>query len=1149
MSVTVDDGYWNAIAVANMAVSHNAEDQTDSSTVYGAATALTLAGNVSLSALGTGNDTSGKFAGNSFFERVTDTVALLSKGNNNQAYQDRRVETVVGSDQKAVSIEVETRNGGDPQTNSKTYALYNDYADVTVAGQTLTVSSKNATNGENVAIYAGNAAKVDLKSVDSTIVAISTGTGDTFGIKAEGQDTVVTLAGSTANIAATGAKGAAISVDNGAVINLNANTTISAKDAFAGNGTVNVGNVLTLNDSSVKGFAGQFNLTGGSVALNDKNGYFAGNVAVTGGTLDISALELAKDTLGKTTLSDNGVVQAMSGQFFTKPTETSGTLATSAEGKDLHGLTLNGGTLTLKDDRYTLDYASSASGLIGADTQVVFTGTLVDTSKTDTTENIIDVDQTLQGTQNTVHANATGVVDGNKHNLTVGSLPTGATQDKTTVVEGNLGVKDLSLKEEATRVDVNDGKRLTLVGGDATHDLIKGGKTNSQGTSELTVTIGADAQAPTDSDAGVLQLGVKGVTSGGTLNEKVVVEKTGNVTVMAGDFTLKNVEVKGTVNVQSDAALTVDSLAFTDKTAKGTLTTTGELTLNDVTVGKDATGLIFVGNEKSKGTLNVKKTLGGAVVFLDPTWVDGVGVEGASKLIHAGKTVDGTVIVGRNSYAVFGATDDAAFLDAFGKSGLTWGAEGVSAALYANGQLTVSKGLTVDGSLAALPGTLPADGAVTFADRSLLVANVEGLDKTKPVLTGTTAVSVAETSKAVLVNVKKDVEYKLHDGSKTDIWANENVTSANAMFVLNDKASKDGIYVFDQKASATVYGDLMQATVLADKAMAGSGSTYDYANLVLTEASSDLAKPAARFDAAMNPAGALGAYTTGFDRASDLRQTVRDQVGTITDSHLWVDLTGGRTKFDGLSTGGQALSLKTEHGGVVVGAETVVADTTVGAALSAGTGSTRNHAVAGKNEFDYLGLSLYGQKTVAGLTVTADASVTSLKSDVTVGGVVDESIDQDTLVWSLGAEVSKTFAAGDVNVTPFVSADVYHLKADGYRTKHGAQVADVSATAVEFPVGVRGDMTFDTASGMTVKPGFSLAVVPTVGDREIDPTVSFAGASQSMTYTFADDVKVRGALTLDAVKDRFGVGLGLGCDWGNEERSGVNVQVKARYLF
>lgn len=145
--------------------------------------------------------------------------------------------------------------------------------------------------------------------------------------------------------------------------------------------------------------------------------------------------------------------------------------------------------------------------------------------------------------------------------------------------------------------------------------------------------------------------------------------------------------------------------------------------------------------------------------------------------------------------------------------------------------------------------------------------------------------------------------------------------------------------------------------------------------------------------------------------------------------------------------------------------------------------------------------------------------------------------------------MSKTFAAGDVNVTPFVGADVYHLKADGYRTKHGAQVADVSATAVEFPVGVRGDMTFDTASGMTVKPGFSLAVVPTVGDREIDPTVSFAGASQSMTYTFADDVKVRGALTLDAVKDRFGVGLGLGCDWGNEDRAGVNVQVKARYLF
>ena len=89
---------------------------------------------------------------------------------------------------------------------------------------------------------------------------------------------------------------------------------------------------------------------------------------------------------------------------------------------------------------------------------------------------------------------------------------------------------------------------------------------------------------------------------------------------------------------------------------------------------------------------------------------------------------------------------------------------------------------------------------------------------------------------------------------------------------------------------------------------------------------------------------------------------------------------------------------------------------------------------------------------------------------------------------------------------------------------------------------------FDT-NGFKVSPDFSFAVVPTVGDREIDSNVRFAGAESTYNFTFADDVKVRTNLGLSAEKANFRFGLNAGYDWGNEERSAASVQLRAKYAF
>ncbi len=73
--------------------------------------------------------------------------------------------------------------------------------------------------------------------------------------------------------------------------------------------------------------------------------------------------------------------------------------------------------------------------------------------------------------------------------------------------------------------------------------------------------------------------------------------------------------------------------------------------------------------------------------------------------------------------------------------------------------------------------------------------------------------------------------------------------------------------------------------------------------------------------------------------------------------------------------------------------------------------------------------------------------------------------------------------------------------------------------------------------------------MPTVGSKDIDSKVRFAGAESTYNFTFADDVKVRSQLGIEAQKDNFTLGLAAGYDWGNEERSAASVQLRAKYAF
>jgi outer membrane autotransporter protein len=301
----------------------------------------------------------------------------------------------------------------------------------------------------------------------------------------------------------------------------------------------------------------------------------------------------------------------------------------------------------------------------------------------------------------------------------------------------------------------------------------------------------------------------------------------------------------------------------------------------------------------------------------------------------------------------------------------------------------------------------------------------------------------------------------------------------------------------------------------------------------------------------MNPAQALTTFTTAYDRAAETRKFVREEAEKAQDNRLWVHVTGGKTKLKGVGTGSsQKLHTKTSSYGIVLGGQAAVNDSlTLGAAFSAGAGSTKNNSVSGKDKFDYYGLSVYGATSLGAVDLKADASIMLLKSDISIGGVADVKSDVKTYVYSLGIEAGRTFDLGAVDVTPFIGVDVYHVRGHGFNNGHGASVKKSDATAVEFPIGARIGKAFETQSGFSVAPAFSLAVVPTVADRKVDSKVQFAGAESTYRYTFTDDVKVRTSLGLDVKKGNFSAGLHAGYEWGNEERSSTSVQLRAKYMF
>ena len=1028
-----------------------------------------------------------KFIGNSLVATGTNSEkvawnaggAIAVKGHSvtfeNVLFQDNKVVSNV-SDKGGVAVGgavfldkmirgTETNNVGEKDAN--TNALFKITKDLSYTGNTVSSSSKQGTT-----LYGGYAPTgggflfMDRQSTATFDVAENV----TLTLGAAGKSTdahMDTIASSMTS-------------DNG-------NNGVSRTGGH--NLIVKQGKGTFVINTSLSGYNGLLSIKEGTLDVNAA-WKIRNAVTIEGGTLDLTGSDFSFNSIadagmeysqkidstaaGSITLTSGSLV-ANSAQIFTQSLGTDGTVKNAEALKNPDKITFNGGTLTLADDAYNLDYSNSAAGLIGAKTSLVFTGKLIGTDGGKVTE--ITPDQI----SNTGTGGVLADVDLNTKTEgdTVKNVVIGSGPDAT--IKGNVGVKSLATDEGAS-VTVKNSKVLTLVGSGEADALVTGAKE---------ISVASDAK---------IALGVEGEAAKGSVISQVL-------------------KLSGSMEVVGDATYTVEKIEAT----------------------RDA--VITVGNDNASGALKLAGKLNGAKIFLDPAFKNNAELDviaNASSIELSQTLADGLITAGRNSFVVLGGTRADA-IDLFNQSGKTRGPENVTAMAYvaAPVDLGTTGGLSIDGAISDAAHANAQTNAVNIAANGLLVVNASGLSGEAAV---SNVNSVTGSGTVLAVGAKNGDAFTLFapsEGSTLTVSSDIKTEVRNPLLAatLQNGVLSVGLSDAAEAQTSEIQGGLpLLSAALSDQ------SAANFLESVYMGASS--AEASRTVDVASQIAAAAGAQRMAVQAMNDQVDAIYDALNASADGiRGWAAITGSRVKVDDLSAGSRDYGVKTEMGGASFGATWTAGDFSLGAALHAGTGTSRGQGrfSGAKAEADYCGISAYGAFQLPFETVLKGVvGWSSSDNDYSFKGL-KASGDTDVIYAGLRAE--KAFALSlNASVTPYVGFTYARVEADAVTM--GFANDKTTQDIVEIPVGARFAATFNQ-NGWKLSPILDVNFTPTAGDRDVE-TKSY-GAAVTTDVLTKGVANVRAGL--DAENGAFRVGLDLGGSFGTEDTRGFSGRIRVGYAF
>ena len=795
-----------------------------------------------------------------------------------------------------------------------------------------------------------------------------------------------------------------------------------------------------------------------------------------------------------------------------------------------------------------------------------------------------------------------------------------AKDDKTDSISGSIGGKNIDLGSSGRNISVVGGHYLTLVGGSSDTPLV------TAGGNPVNVHVGGTGEGA----SGVLNLGTPVMDSGGTLSGNIEIAAASTVNVRAGTHvitgeaneTTGTADVAGmnnnggTINIAEGAHLqstirqadgqtnvsgkltsasvelsggalnvsgAVDSSSVT--ASKGDIKVAGTLAADVLTTSSDVQ--LNIGDQGSAGRVVARQAqLQGGRVFLDPAWKGNDALADASHGVFTfvNNEIDGLLTAGQNSLLVLGDTDTGWALDAFGRSSLQWGQNGVTAALAIRKPQTLNGTLgavMVDGTKTSAPVLIP--NTATFADGSLLLVDGSGLNGAAALTSQGGTLNVDAGAKLLIDNITQG-EYAITSGfsvSNVQGWNGDNLSTPDNLIGL--VLGKDADGSMKVQATARRSSDVFRGLSLVNTmdAIWGKGlNDTESGNMgirFLSRAVNENHLPKAdtvhTVDGAAQIAVAGGVQGMAVAAADAPVRAIQDHAslshmtttreGAIRKDglNLWINALYGAEHARNLGAGSLDGGYNADFGGIVFGGDYAFGDFRVGMALNAGSGTARSRGDfnATKNDFDFWGMNLYGSWSRDQFNIVGDLGYSANKNEVKQDLPATMQLGQlradvDTGVLTAGLRGECRFETDWADVTPHVGVRYYNLRTDGFTSRiDDHDVFRVGRDTQEiwtFPIGVSFSRDFETSSGWKVKPRADLSVAPAAGDLKAKAKARVPGvaASDTIKARMMDSVSFDGTLGLEVQKDNISFGLDYGIR-ASEHKAGHGVNVSFTYKF
>lgn len=715
-----------------------------------------------------------------------------------------------------------------------------------------------------------------------------------------------------------------------------------------GNGKIRIGDVKDANVNTILKLIGntEFN-TGNWIGENGKN--------ISGDNYII--------------LTQKGTLEANSAQIFDRGLGAEGqTDDPKAVRQDANvAIKFEAGKLLLDDDKYNVVYLEKANTLIKAadngTTEVVVKDTA---SKVDVARDITAVpDDSYAAGVTTTKQN---IVIGNSGDSTVNKL--NATYlNMASTTDGS-----------ANSITVQDGRNLYLGSNANNRELIT--VDNEKPAKNVDVKVQGGSK---------LTLGRFDVENRLT-GDVTLTDANSEISVEAGQLTVGKIDAKADtkINVGSGSALTTEGGI---KLTGATMQVNGTVHNTDITDNGGST--IIIGNDASAGKMLIggsnTAAMTGTKVFLDPVWKDGATISDASQFaLESSNNVDYLLTVGRNSLASLGTADSSKAIAAFGATGLNWGENDISAALYLAKPVTVDAtgGIKVDGTATDVTANSAEANKAEFADNSLLMVDASTLAGS-PALKGYT-LTVADSAKLYLDNVSTGGTYKIADFTNT---ADARGWYKNPSNIITGKLFSATPHAGTITASRKKLQEALPGAVLpniVDKmTFSAAEKAKSPASEFIAQATNGLysdSMSTALINVAAQPAETVGATAAAVEHSLDFAQQAQGHLSVfngadVKSDQAWIKYGHRNGSVDSLDIGGMSTGYDSSFNGVTVGYDLPAVDSFHhGFAFSYGKGS--NDGAWENDDFNTKGVSWYGSLNTGNNNMLFDVGYYHTEHDV-----------------------------------------------------------------------------------------------------------------------------------------------------------------------